>query len=151
MSGDYEEAYAGLEEAATLYHQIGDRAFYNGSRSEIGHVLRRQGRYPEAAAIYAETPRVWPALGQHAAIAHELECLAYIAAACGQGERAARLFGVAEALRESIGTPMTAYERREYDQALAQLRAQADEGALNAAWAKGRTLTLADAVQYGLA
>jgi hypothetical protein len=34
---------------------------------------------------------------------------------------------------------------------VAQLRAQGDGGALNAAWAKGRAQSLEDAVQYALA
>jgi tetratricopeptide (TPR) repeat protein len=150
MSGDWDEAYAGFEEAATLFHQMRGRNLYNASRSEIGHLLRKQGRYHEAAAVYVETMRVWQELGQRPAMAHELECLAFIAAAIGQAERAAALFGAAEALREVLGTPMTAYERREYDQAVAQLRAQTNEATLKAAWARGRALSLEAAVAYAL-
>ena len=84
-------------------------------------------------------------------MARELECLAYIAAAGGLAERAAKLFGAAEALRQSIGTTMTAYERREYDAAVAQLRAGVDAATLEAAWARGRALTLDEAVTYALA
>ena len=127
------------------------RNLYNASRSEIGHLLRQQGRYQAATAVYAETMRVWQGLGQRPAMAHELECLAFIAAASGQPERGATLFGAAEALREALATPMTAYERREYDQTVAQLRAQTKEATLAASWARGRALTLEAAVSYALA
>jgi tetratricopeptide (TPR) repeat protein len=150
-SGDWDEAYAGFEESAALFHQMRARNLYNASRSEIGHLLRQQGRYHEAAAIYAETIRTWQELGQRPAMAHELECLAFIAVATGQAERAAALFGAAEALREVLDTPMTAYERREYDQAVAQVRAQTEPALVEAAWARGRALTLDDAVKYALA
>jgi tetratricopeptide (TPR) repeat protein len=151
-SGDWDEAYAGFEESATLFQQMRARNLYNASRSEIGHLLRQQGRYQEAAAVYAETMRVWQELGQRPAMAHELECLAFIAAASAHAdaERAAALFGAAEALREALGAPMTAYERREYDHAVAQLRAQTDEVTLTAAWARGRALSLDEAVAYAL-
>jgi len=149
-SGDWDEAYAGFEESATLFQQMRARNLYNASRSEIGHLLRRQGRYQEAAAVYAETVRVWQELGQRPAMAHELECLAFIATASDQRERGATLFGAAEALREALGAPMTAYERREYDQAVTQLRAQTEPAVVDAAWARVRALTLEAAVAYAL-
>jgi hypothetical protein len=83
-------------------------------------------------------------------MAHELECLAFIAAATGQAGRAAALFGAAEALRAALGAPMTVMEHREYEQAVAQLRAQTDPAIVEAAWARGRALTMEEAVAYAL-
>ena len=153
MSGAFDAAYAGYAESAAIYQQMRDRNFYNASRSEMGHVLRLQGRHAAAAAIYAETMRVWHELGQRAAVAHELECLACMAAAGGPATapRAAQLFGAAEALREQIGSTMTVMERREYDQAVAQLRAQLAAVELTAAWASGRAMGLEEAVANALA
>ena len=153
MTGAFEAAYAGYAESAAIYQQMRDRNFYNASRSEMGHVLRLQGRHAAAAAIYAETMHVWQELGQRAAVAHELECLACMAAAGGPAAapRAAQLFGAAEILREQIGSNMTAMERREYDQGVAQLRAQLEAAGLTAAWASGRTMGLDEAVAYALA
>ncbi|HEY6073938.1 MAG TPA: hypothetical protein VIV15_11230, partial [Anaerolineales bacterium] len=92
-------------------------------------------------------------LGNRPAVAHELECLGFIAAAGGHAyaERAATLLGAAEALREAIGSPMTTSERREYDPVVAQLRAGAEQAPVEAAWARGRALTLDEAVVYALA
>jgi hypothetical protein len=56
-----------------------------------------------------------------------------------------------EALRDVRGTPMTVMEYWEYDQAVAQLRAQTDEATLTAAWARGGALTLDEAAQKALA
>jgi len=92
----------------------------------------------------------WQELGQRAAVAHELECFAFIAGASGQNERSAKLFGAAEALRELIGSPMTPLERREYDQAVSNLRTQMGEAALAKAWAEGRALTMEQAIEYAL-
>ena len=150
-TGEFNAAHAAFAEAAALHKQMRDRNGYNVGRSELGHLPRQQGRYAEAAAVYAETMRVWQELGHRAAVAYELECLACIARAVGPAERAAQLFGAAEALRERIGSSMTPTERREYDQAVAQLRAQAEPALVEAAWARGRALTLEEAVAYALA
>jgi len=151
MSGNLAEAYTRFEEASTLFHQMRDRHFYNSSRSEIGHVFRKQGRHHEAVTVYRETIRAWQELGQRAAVAHELECFAFIAGASGQNERAARLFGAAEALRELIGSPMTPMERGEYEREAAALRAQMDKAAFEPAWAAGRALTMEQAIEHVLA
>jgi hypothetical protein len=84
------------------------------------------------------------------AVAHELECFALIAVEQGQTQRAATLFGAAEALRAVIDTPMISTERAEYDRALARLRGQMDADAFAAALVEGRTLTLEQAVAYAL-
>jgi hypothetical protein len=60
-----------------------------------------------------------------------------IAVAKEQPERAARLFGAAEALREKLGADMTAYERMEYEPEVASLREGMDAEAFEAAWAAG--------------
>jgi tetratricopeptide (TPR) repeat protein len=149
-AGDYEAAYTAFAESAVLFQQMRDREFYNANRAEMGHARRMQGRYAEAAAIYAETLPVWQELGRRAAVARELECLAFIAAADGPAERAATLFGAAETLRKQTGNAMMFKERDEYDAAVAQLRARAEPAVIQAAWAQGRTLTLDQAVRYAL-
>ncbi len=45
---------------------------------------------------------------------------------------------------------MTAYERAEYNQFLAQLRALLPEAELNSSWAEGRTMTMEQAIQFAL-
>ena len=60
--------------------------------------------------------------------------------------RAARLFGAAEALRETLGTQLLAFHRRSRDPGVAGLRAVLDGAAVEAAWAAGRGLTLEQAV-----
>ena len=123
---------------------------YTGTRSEIGHVLRHQGRYKEAETIYRDTILLFQEQGQYAAIAHELECFAFIAGAVGQNERAARLLGAAEALRESISSSMTPMERPEYETFIAKLHQVMAEETLKAAWEQGRALSMEAAIQLAL-
>jgi len=148
--GNPAEALPYFEEAAALFQKIRDPSMYNSSRSEMGHLFRKQGRYAEAAAVYRETIYTFQDLGQRAAVAHELECFAYMAAAQGQNERAARLLGAAEALRELTKSDMTAMERRDYEPAVSGLRAHMDRAALAKAWAEGRAMEMKQAIAFAL-
>jgi predicted ATPase/class 3 adenylate cyclase len=144
------EAEAFLQQSAELFERIRDKPMLNASRSEIGHLRRKQGRYSEAVAIYRETIRTYQALGQQAAVAHQLECCGFIAAAQRQASRAATLFGAAEALRERVNGAMTPIERREYTPAVDGLRAQMDGALFDQLWAQGRALGVEEAVQTAL-
>jgi predicted ATPase len=150
MGGRWAKAYLLLDESASLFQKIRDPAMYNSTRSEMGHLFRRQGRYSEATAVYRETIRTFRERGQHAAVAHELECFAFMAAAQGQPARAATLLGAAEALRQGIKSDMTLVERREYTQVVDDLPAHLDEPAFSRAWAEGRALPMEEAIQFAL-
>ena len=119
-------------------------------RSELAHLERRHGHFAQAKSLYRETIRAWQKIGHRAAIAHELECLAFVAKAQEEAEHAARLLGAAEALRESIDIPMRPIEHLEYDREVSDLRTNMDEAAFVNAWAEGRALTMEQAIEYVL-
>ncbi len=150
MAGRWAEASLLLEESALLFHKIRDKSMANSTRSEIGHLYRRQGRYADAAAVYSETIRTFQELNQQSAIAHELECFGCMAVAQSQPERAARLLGAAEALRQRLKTDMTPLERREYEGTVTSLRKQMEPAEMAKVWAEGRALTMEEAIQLAL-
>jgi len=127
-----------------------NRNFQTVMTSELGHIARHTGDMKEARRIYQETIRGWQDLGNRSAIAHQLECFAFIAVAEEEPERAIKLFGAAEALREKINSPMTDYERVEYDKEVAQLRSLLHELDFNTLWAEGRALTMEQAIEFAL-
>ena len=71
-----------------------------------------------------------------------LEQLAEVVAAQGELAWAARLWGAADALRETFSAPLTSFNRIENERAVAAARAQLGEQAFNTAWAEGRGMTL---------
>jgi hypothetical protein len=79
-----------------------------------------------------------------------LEGLAALAAAQAQPERAARLFGTAEGLREAMGAPLPPAERAEHDRSVAAVRTTLGEEAFAAAWAEGRAMSRDQAVAFAL-
>lgn len=148
--GNYTEAQARLEESERLFRELGDTHMAIGVQSQRAHVKRQLGHYTEAVELYHQSILAWQELGHRVSLAHEFECLAFIACIQSQFQRAARLLGAAEILRESLNSPMTAPERIEYDQNVSALRAQMDESAFAMAWAEGRAMILEQAIEFAL-
>jgi hypothetical protein len=148
--GRTDEAAERFATATARFTEIGDERLGLAARSDLGHALRRGGRVDEAMAIYRETIGGWVHLGHRAAVANQLENVAYIAIERGAFERAARLLGAAEAIREAVDAPMAMEEGPEYDGFLARLRAALPAGELDAAWAAGRALRQPEAVALAI-
>ncbi len=53
-------------------------------------------------------------------------------------------------MHTSIGAPLPPVDRRRYDVAIADIRAQLDEPTFAAAWAEGQAMTLEQAIAYAL-
>ena len=79
-----------------------------------------------------------------------LENLATVAHQQGRGERAARLFGAAEALRKAFDVPMPSGSARRYERYVNAVRAGLDERVFDQAWKEGRMTPLDQAVAYAL-
>jgi DNA-binding NarL/FixJ family response regulator len=73
-----------------------------------------------------------------------------LAGARGQGERAARLWGAAEALRTEIGAPLPLDTRLLYERSVAATHAQLGEVEWEAAFAEGMAMSAQEAAEYAL-
>jgi hypothetical protein len=78
-----------------------------------------------------------------------LDTLGYLASA-KEPERAARLLGAAERLREQMGIGLFPYERDEYEKYLRLAQSQVDEAGWKAAWNEGREMTFDQSIEYAL-
>lgn len=145
--GDYAEARKQFTAIEPLFRDLGDQHRINMVRSELAHIEGYEGHYQQAESMYRETIKVWQRIGHRAAVAHQLESLAAMAQHKEDGERAARLFGAAEALREKILIPMTVREQQEYDRHVTDLRAGMDPERFEPAWQSGRLLSMDQAVR----
>jgi hypothetical protein len=79
-----------------------------------------------------------------------LDAFGYLATVTNKPERAARLFGAAELLREQVGTPIPSVYRNDYEEYMLCVHTQLDDTTFNAAWEAGRALTLEQAITYAL-
>jgi predicted ATPase len=150
VRGNYETAKQIFENGLNIFRRLRNRAFQLIMSSELGHIARHIGDLDHASEIYHETIKGWQDLGNRSAIAHQLECFGFLNLIDEEPQRAAKLFGAAEVLREKIQAPMTDYERLEYDQAVAQVRSMLAEAEFNALWAEGRSMTMEQAIEFAL-
>nr|PZN48829.1 MAG: hypothetical protein DIU68_21055 [Chloroflexota bacterium] len=117
-----------------------------------------RGEYELAHARLVESLTLLQDLGEQWQIVHTLEVSACLAVFRGQESaephayllRAARIFGAAEKLRETLDAPVLSFQRRSYERGLAALRAQLEEPVLQVAWGEGRKMTLEQAVEQAL-
>jgi hypothetical protein len=79
-------------------------------------------------------------------VANQLENIAYLAIDRNRPERAARLLGAAEAMRETADAAMAFDELPELAEFVERLRTMLPPAAFDAAWSAGGALSFAEAV-----
>jgi DNA-binding CsgD family transcriptional regulator len=109
-----------------------------------------QGNFPEAEKLFVESLNRKHELAERLGVAYALEGLAYLAAASTNPQKAARLWGAAEAIRESIGTPLTDLEQADSERYITAARAQLREKAFQAEKETGAAMSLEQIFQYAL-
>ena len=136
---DYERATTLLEEALALERGLKNKRSIALTLINLGDVARYQADYSRARASFVESLQLLRELGDREGMAAALEGLAGVAVAQGQSDRAARLCGAAEALREALHAPLSPAYRTHYDATLAGARAQLGDEQFMAAQAEGRS------------
>lgn len=85
-------------------------------------------------------------LGHTPHLASTVEERAALAAARGEHEKAARIYGAAEALRRTIKVPVPSHQRRAYDEEVERLKSGIERDAFESAWREGSALDLDEAL-----
>ena len=140
FEGDVSRARMLLEECVALYKEIGDRWHTARSLSALAKVEAFQGNYALAHILYEEHLSLCRKM-DYKNIAPVLEGLAYVVMVQGQPTWAARLWGTAEKLRETVGAPLPPVESVSYEQSIAAARKHLGDQAFTTAWVRGRTMT----------
>jgi non-specific serine/threonine protein kinase len=148
--GDHGAARALHEESLAIFRELGDKTGIAYSLLGLGDLARAQGDCGAARALIQESLAIFRALADKAAIVIDLEGLAAVAAAQAQSERAACLFGAAEALRELLGAPLPPADRAEHDRSVAAAGTALGEAAFATAWAEGRAMSWDEAACVAL-
>ena len=148
--GDYDIARERFAYCLPMFEEMKDEHRVNMIHSEFAHMDRQEGKLQQAEKAYRKTIRIWQKLGHRAAVAHQLECFAFLAKAHEEPERALRLLGAAEILRERINIHMQPPERAEYEREVQDLRGSMAEYEFATLWAQGRTLTMEEAIELAL-
>jgi len=139
--GDTARARSLIQEILTLSRARGWREDMVESLIMLGQLSAVEGDAAAAQACYEESLAVAREMGFKRVIPAGLEGLAVVVATQGEPVWAARLWGAAEALRETIGAPLPPVYRTEYEHAVAAAGTHLGERAFTTAWAEGRTMT----------
>jgi len=148
--GDYATAYNWLTEALTLQREVGDRFFIANAAETLGNVARGMGNYAMARELYNESLMIDWELGAKWHLAYTLEGIGYLEILLEDPARALRLLSAASRLRQSIGSPLPASGQAEFDRNLQVARSRLSGAEQEKGWAEGQSLTLEEAVQFGL-
>ena len=116
----------------------------------FGDIARAQGDYAGALAQYQQCLSLWRERENTVNSAFVLDSIAQILSRMGDPARGATLMGAAAAIRERASVKLAANEQASYDETMLACRAALGEAAFAAAWAAGRTLTLAQAIGLAL-
>jgi tetratricopeptide (TPR) repeat protein len=144
--GDLDSARAAFAESGEIARRMGNKRIQYSSQSELAHVLREHGELDEPLGIYRDLLPRWQDLGHRAAVAHELECIAYILTRKEEPERAAILLSAAQEIRRVIDTPRTNNEEVEYEREVKALREMLGESNMGKQWEEGRSMTMEQAI-----
>jgi non-specific serine/threonine protein kinase len=150
LQGDYDKAIALHEQGLAMSR---DREYPVRSASTLRHLgmdhLRR-GAYERAAEHFTQSLNICKEVGNRWVPVECLHGLASLACVAQQYERAARLFGAANQLRDALGFRSKPADQECYDHYTATTRARLGEAAFAAAWAEGGAMTLDQAIDYAL-
>jgi hypothetical protein len=113
----------------------------------LGNVDVEEGQFREANARFLRALNVALDYGEQTLLAHLLEGFSGLSSALGQHQRAVRLGGAVEALREADGAPIHPTFRRIAERRLAISREALGAEAASAAWAAGRSMPMERALE----
>ncbi len=148
--GDYKQAGALSKESLSISREINDKGATARSLIVLGREASYLGEHKRGAAFLKESLALFSEMGDKLGIIRCVDGLADVAWAHEFPERAARMFGAAEGLRESIGAALPLADQLELDQNVSAVRAHLGDEAWTSAWAGGRAMTLDQAIAYAL-
>jgi predicted ATPase/DNA-binding XRE family transcriptional regulator len=149
LQGNLATAAGFFEEGIEIFHRLGDRIFITILLDNLGSVVLQLGEVERAAELHLLCLEYAFQARHQREFALALEKLAGVACALGDGQRGARFLGAASVLRQEIGAPVEALDRRNYEQVRAVLHERLGENGFSNAWEAGRRLTIEQILAEG--
>jgi non-specific serine/threonine protein kinase len=147
---DHDQALTCYRETLAVCREHGYQHGIAYALRGLGQLARIQDDQQRATVLLRESLEHFVELKDKRCTPLCLEGLACVASRLGQAERAARLFGATEALRESGGLEELAAVQAD-EREIAVVRSILGQQAAGVLWAEGRAMTLTQATEYALA
>ncbi len=148
--GDLARTESLLGESLALFRSMGHAWGIARALTMLGDAACVRRDLARAASLYGEALELHRTVRAKQGITGCLEGLAEVACARGELALAARLGGAASALREEMGWPLPPAARERQERVAVAAREGLGAGGFEEAWAAGRELGLADAIEVAL-
>jgi tetratricopeptide (TPR) repeat protein len=144
--GEYDRATQLYTESLTLVQKLADARAIASNVNNLALMALYRGDYATARELFTDSLVGFHDLGYKRGVAQSLEGLAGVVGVQGRPEEAARLFGLADAIREAVGAPLLPTDRSRSAATLAAAREQLDADTWDRAWSQGRAMPLEEAI-----
>ena len=149
--GSLDSARSHHQESLEVRRKMQDQWGMARSLNNLGTLTAQEGDYGRARALVSESLTIRRAIRDRAGIAYSFEALATLAAREGSLNRAVCLLAAEQALRETMGVALSPSAGADHDRVLARIHDAAAEPEYEAAWKRGLTMTLEQAIDFALA
>jgi predicted ATPase/DNA-binding SARP family transcriptional activator/DNA-binding CsgD family transcriptional regulator/Flp pilus assembly protein TadD len=150
LRGDAERATALFEETLAKDREVGETQGIASSLINLGLAALARGDHGQATGLLVESLTLLREVQNKLDMVECMEAIAGVAGAQGQAQRAARLWGAAQAVREDMGAPLQIDDLALLEPYLTTARSLLEEEAWELARTEGRAMTLERAVEYAV-
>ena len=144
--GDFSAARKFIKESLAISGKIGNKHLTCVNLNNLGAVAYGEKKYAEAQKHFTDALKISTEANNIALATASIDGCAAAAQSNGDFQRAAQLAGAAESLRESVGYEAEISLHLFRNDYLSKVQNALDEKTLNAAYQKGQTLDLDEAV-----
>jgi tetratricopeptide (TPR) repeat protein len=150
LSGEDTRAATLFEESAAMFRAAGDQRGIGFVLLSLGRTWLHVGDHVRAASVLAESLALLAGVEDRGTgMAAVLQGLGSLAHERGDQERAAKLYGAAEALHEAAGTRRL-IDHEDWKRSVTRMPERLGDDKFMAAWGDGRAMTLEQAIAYAL-
>jgi tetratricopeptide (TPR) repeat protein len=148
--GDHAQAGQLFQESLAVHSSLDDLWGVTSARANLTHLALEAGELERARALLAENLAIDRESDEQPRVASDLELSARLAAQRGRLASAIRLYARAALLRESVGTQWMEVGWPDPAPEITQLQLMAGEQVFEDGWARGRAMTLLDAIDLAI-
>ena len=147
---DYQQATEFLEEALELDRKAGDEWGIAVTENNLASAYLATGDVARARELFESGMEACFRLEEHEGLCEALEIAAGLAFHDGDPERAARLYGADEHLRNQSGYKLTIPDRQRLEKLIQPVREALGKEGFDEALREGRSMTIEQVVNYAL-
>jgi predicted ATPase/predicted Ser/Thr protein kinase len=147
--GDYARARAFYEEGLQIADELGQKSDFAISLAiNLAELAAEEEKFEEGRRLCIGSLRNSQEVGDKESVTATLSVFAWLCFAEGKAERAAQLLGAVERMRETRGIAFSPRQRARHESRVTAIRGSLDQEVFAAAWARGKTMTIDEAVAY---